>query len=416
MRMRAGWLEARLGCRVTMWFETAPSRPLPRRFAFRRSRRNPAMVTIVLQRGVPSPAPPGDRADRARGTCLARDGRMNFESPRVAGAVLAGAILIGWVVLSLAKRLLGARLAAAAQRTHTAVDDLVVHLIGRTGLAAIVFTVSWAVTPVLALPAEWRGPVRTAAVFALAIQLAIWMNATVGFVTRRHLERADVAAASATTVTALSFAVRLVLLTLIVLLTLANLGVNVTALLAGLGVGGIAVALALQSVLKDLMGALSIVINKPFLVGDTVEVNGFIGEVRKVGMRTTWLRNLPGEELIMPNQMLIDGVVRNHSRMSERRVSFMLMLHHDTRAADLDTAATIMREVVTAAPRARFARAQLKRAAMEGFEYEIVYFFESANYDLFAAAHHDILIAILKRFDESGISLAAPVLPELTRR
>ena len=340
---------------------------------------------------------------------------MNFESPAVAGVVLAGAILIGWVALSLGKRFLGARLAAAAQRTHTAVDDLVVHLIERTGLAAVVFAVIWAVSPVLALPSEWRVPLRTTAVFALAIQLTIWMNAAVGFVTRRHIERADVAAASVTTVTALSFAVRLVLLTLIVLLTLANLGVNVTALLAGLGVGGIAVALALQSVLKDLMGALSIVINKPFLVGDTIEVNGFVGEVRKVGMRTTWLRNLPGEELVMPNQMLIDGIVRNHTRMAERRVSFVLMLHHDTRPAELEAAAAIMREVVSAAPRVRFARAQLKRAAMEGFEFEIVYYFESSNYDLFAAGQHDILIAILKRFDERGIALAAPVLPELTR-
>jgi len=158
------------------------------------------------------------------------------------------------------------------------------------------------------------------------------------------------------------------------------------------------------------MGALSIVINKPFLVGDTIEVNGFLGEVRKVGMRATWLQNLPGEELIMPNQMLIDGVVRNHSRMRERRVSFGLMLHHATRASELDEAATLMREVVSAAPRVRFNRAQLKRAAPIGFEFEIVYFYESPDYDLFAAAHHDLLIAILKRFDERGIALAPPAL------
>ena len=340
---------------------------------------------------------------------------MTFDSPSVAGAVLLGAILIGWAALLLGKRVLGARLVAAARRTHTAVDDLMIHLVGRTGLTAVVFAVIWLVSPALALPAEWRGPLRMLAVFALTIQLAIWMNAAVRFVTRRYIDRADVAAATATTVTALSFAARLVLLTLLVLLALANLGVNVTALLAGLGVGGIAVALALQSVLKDLMGALSIVINKPFLVGDTIEVGPHLGEVRKVGMRSTWLRNLPGEELIIPNQMLIDGVVRNHSRMGERRVSFVLLLHHETRAAELEAAATIMREVVSAAPQVRLARAQLKRAAMEGFEFEIVYFFATSDYDLFAAGHHDILIAILKRFDERGIALAAPVLPELAR-
>ena len=338
-------------------------------------------------------------------------GRMNLDSPPVAGAVLVAAILIGWALLHLAKRVLGARIVAAVRSTRTTMDDLIVHLLDRTGLAAVVFIVVWAVSPSLALPAAWRGPLRVTAVLALTIQLAIWMNAAVQFVTRRYNERADVAPSTATTVTALSFAARLVLLTLLVLLALANLGVNVTALLAGLGVGGIAVALALQSVLKDLMGALSIVINKPFLVGDTIEVGPHLGEVRKVGMRSTWLRNLPGEELIMPNQMLIDGVVRNHSRMRERRVSFVLLLHHQTRAAELEAATTLMRDVVRAAPRARFGRAQLKRAVPAGFEFEIVYHFDSPDYDLYAATHHDVLVAILKGLDERGISLAAPVLP-----
>jgi len=335
---------------------------------------------------------------------------MRLDSPLFAGAVLVGAIVLLWTVLVVAKRVLGARVLAAAQLTRTTVDDLAVHLIDRTGLMAVVFTVIWAVSPALALPSEWRGPLRVIAVLALTIQLAIWANASVRFVTRAFIARTDVPPATATTVTALSFAARLVLLTLLLMLALANLGVNVSALLAGLGVGGIAVALALQSVLKDLMGALSIVINKPFLVGDTIEVNGFLGEVRKVGMRATWLQNLPGEELIMPNQMLIDGVVRNHSRMGERRVSFGLMLHHETRATELDEAATVMREVVSAAPRVRFNRAKLKRVAPVGFEFEIVYYFESPDYDLFAAAHHDLLIAILKRLDERGIALAPPAL------
>jgi small-conductance mechanosensitive channel len=343
---------------------------------------------------------------------------MKLDSPMLAGVFLAAAVLVGWAALLVARRVLGARLLAAARLTHTTVDDLIVHLLESTGVFAVVFVVIWAGSPAMALPGAWRGPLRVAAVFALTIQLAIWMNESVRFLTRRYTERSDVAAATATTVTALSFAVRLVLLTVLVLLALANLGVDVTTLLAGLGVGGIAVALALQSVLKDLFGALSIVINKPFLVGDTIEVGGYLGEVRKVGMRSTWLRNLPGEEVIMPNQMLIDGVVRNHSRMQERRVSFVLTLHHHTRATELEAATALMREAVSSMPRARFNRAQLKQAVPTGFELEIVYHFESPDYDLFAAAHHGLLIAIIKGLDERGIALAAPVLAgaELARR
>jgi small-conductance mechanosensitive channel len=343
---------------------------------------------------------------------------MKLDSPMLAGALLATVILVVWTLLLVARRVLGARLLAAARLTHTTVDDLVVHLLERTGLFAVVFVVIWAAAPAMPLPGAWRSPLRVAAVLALTIQLAIWMNEAVRFLTRRFTDRSDVAATTATTVTALSFAVRLVLLTVLVLLALANLGVDVSTLLAGLGVGGIAVALALQSVLKDLFGALSIVVNKPFLVGDTIEVGNFIGEVRHVGMRSTRLRNLPGEEIIMPNQLLIDGVVRNHSRMRERRVSFVLTLHTETRPAELDAAAALMRDAVRAVPRARLARAQLKHAVPTGFEFEIVYFFESPDYDLFAAAHHGLLVAILKGLDERGIALAAPPLAgaELARR
>src|SRR5829696_7834861 len=118
---------------------------------------------------------------------------MRLDSPLFAGAVLVGAIVLLWTVLVVAKRVLGARVLAAAQLTRTTVDDLAVHLIDRTGLMAVVFTVIWAVSPALALPSEWRGPLRVIAVLALTIQLAIWANAAVRFVTRRYIERTDVA-------------------------------------------------------------------------------------------------------------------------------------------------------------------------------------------------------------------------------
>src|SRR5215213_10177300 len=103
--------------------------------------------------------------------------------------------------------------------------------------------------------------------------------------------------------------------------------------------------LALQSVLKDILGAITIVINKPFLVGDLIEVDGYLGEVLSVDMRSTRLLNLPGEEVSMPNQHLLDDIVRNHSRMRERRVSFVLTLHRATRTTSLAEVEEIVRGV-----------------------------------------------------------------------
>jgi small-conductance mechanosensitive channel len=250
---------------------------------------------------------------------------------------------------------------------------------------------------------------RIAAIFALSLQLALWINVVITFATSHFVGQPDVSASGATTVTALSFAMRLLLFTLLLLLTLANLGVDISTLLAGLGVGGIAVALALQSVLKDILGAITIVISKPFFVGDLIEVDEFIGEVQKVGMRSTQLINLSGEELTMPNQHLLDGIVRNQSRMRERRVSFVLTIHHTTPIARLDEVSSLLRDGVVGTTGARFERAQLKRLAPAGFEFEIVWYVASGDYDLYAATNHDLLFAILHRLDDRGIRLAAPI-------
>src|SRR5215218_2838748 len=119
---------------------------------------------------------------------------MRIDSPLLAVLALAAMVLAGWAVLTTAKRVLGGRVVRAATRTRTPVDDLVVHLIDRTGLPAIAFLVLWAAPPALPIPVSWHGPLRTAAMLALTVQLAILVNATIRFVTDRIAERAEVRA------------------------------------------------------------------------------------------------------------------------------------------------------------------------------------------------------------------------------
>jgi small-conductance mechanosensitive channel len=247
------------------------------------------------------------------------------------------------------------------------------------------------------------------AIVALTLQLGLFVNAALRFITRRFTEQPGAPSTTATAVSALSFATQLLLYTVLLLLALANLGVNVSTLLTGLGVGGIAVALALQSVLKDILGAVTIVINKPFLVGDLIEVDEFLGVVNRVDMRSTRLTNLSGEELSMPNQHLLDGVVRNHSRMRQRRVSFVLSIHHGTPVRALAEVGPLVRESIAAVSSAIFERAQLKRVTPGSFEFEVVYCVDSADYDLYAAVNHDVLMGILQRLEARGVALAMPL-------
>jgi small-conductance mechanosensitive channel len=336
---------------------------------------------------------------------------MRPSSNLLTAAAIAVAVLVGWAVLTALKRLLGARVVRVAKQTRTSVDDLLVHLLDRTGLLAVMFVVLWTAPLVVGVPVEWRTTLRVIAIVAITVQLVILVNSGIRFVTERYTGQAEVPATAATAVTALSFALsfamRLLLFSVLLLLALANLGVDISTLLAGLGVGGIAVALALQSVLKDLLGALTIVINKPFLVGDLIEVGDFLGDVQIVGMRNTRLRNLTGEEVTMPNQHLLDCVVRNHSRMRERRVSFLITVHHHTPVARLEDVPLVIKESVGAVAGTRFDRTKLKRVALAGFEFEIVYHVESDDYDVYAAANHEILMSTLRGLEARGIALAA---------
>ncbi|MBC7169684.1 mechanosensitive ion channel, partial [Candidatus Bipolaricaulota bacterium] len=215
-------------------------------------------------------------------------------------------------------------LAAQHERKKGEVRRLVVDLVRRTN-PLFLFAVSvWAGSLAVALPEAASRALGAIALLAFLLQVASWASRFITFwVTReaRHkLEEKD--AAAATTLNAVGFMAKLVLWTLVLLLALQNLGIDVTALITGLGIGGIAVALALQNVLGDLFASVSIVVDKPFLVGDFIIVGDMLGTVERIGLKTTRIRSLTGEQLIFSNSDLLSSRIRNFKRMRERRVAF----------------------------------------------------------------------------------------------
>ena len=134
------------------------------------------------------------------------------------------------------------------------------------------------------------------------------------------------------------------------------LGVDITALVAGLGIGGIAVALALQNILGDLFASLSITLDRPFVVGDFLIVGDFLGTVEYIGIKSTRLRSLSGEQIIMANADLLGSRVRNYGRMAERRVVFTINVTYETTAEVLERIPALIREIVAAQPGTRFDR------------------------------------------------------------
>ena len=193
-----------------------------------------------------------------------------------------------------------------------------------------------------------------------------------------------------------------------VLVVLTLLGFNVTSMLAGLGIGGIAIALAAQAVLGDLFAAVAIYIDKPFVVGDSIKVADFSGTVERIGLKTTRVRSAGGELLVYPNSALTSARIQNFQRMEERRVEIGFSVPMGTATETLKKIPAQIAAVVNRTPNLRFGRAHLAAFEESGFRFEIVFFVLTADYAIYMDAQQAVLISLLEALRADGIDLAQP--------
>jgi small-conductance mechanosensitive channel len=199
-----------------------------------------------------------------------------------------------------------------------------------------------------------------------------------------------------------------VIWSLVLLAALDNLGVDITALVAGLGVGGIAVGLALQDVLKDTFAALSIILDKPFELGDFVVVDDLAGNVEHIGIKTTRVRSLSGEQLVFGNGDLLSSRIRNFKRLVERRGLFTFGVLYSTPADTLERIPEMVREIVDGLETTRFDRAHFKAFGDSSMDFEVVYYVLDAEYLTFMDLQQAINLALVRRFADEGIEFAYP--------
>jgi small-conductance mechanosensitive channel len=310
-------------------------------------------------------------------------------------------------VLFAAKLLLKKRLAALATRTSTQIDDALVALFGATNVVFIIVVAVQAASSALALPRGATGVLGVVAILALTIQAGLWGRAAVRSITRGYIHRQS-DAASRTAVFAAGFLAQGIIWAFVFVAALTALGYNVTALLTGLGIGGIAIALAVQNILGDLFAALSIVVDKPFLVGETIDVDGQVGTVEKIGLKTTRVRALQGEEVVYSNADLLKARVRNYARMRERRIVMTISLAPETPAAVVSRVPGMIREIVQQQPNVRFDRVHLARLANASMDFELVFFSLNPDFNVGMDLQQGIYLALLRRFESERIQLAIP--------
>ncbi|MGB5260215.1 MAG: mechanosensitive ion channel family protein, partial [Gammaproteobacteria bacterium] len=293
--------------------------------------------------------------------------------------------------------------------TETTWDDALVEVLRRTRWLFLLITALFAGSLLLTLPERVRSVVNGAMVVALIVQAGIWLNALIlfwaeGYRQRKLREDPE----SVTTMSAISFVGRMVLWSIILLLILDNLGVDVTALVAGLGVGGIAVALAVQNILGDLFASLSIVIDKPFTVGDFLIIDDCLGSVEHIGLKTTRMRSLSGEQLVFSNADLLSSRIRNYGRMFERRVLFNIGVTYQTPRDQLIKIPTYIREAVELQASTRFDRSHFKEYGDFSLNFETVYYVLGPDYNTYMDIQQTINLRIHERFEEEAIEFAYP--------
>ncbi len=321
---------------------------------------------------------------------------------------LISALFILWA-LYIVRRIVFKSLTAFAESTDTEIDDMVVEILKKTKFLCMLILSIFIASNLLSLPLKEINILKNIAIAALLFQAAIWSNAiiTIGFPFIMK-KKVDQDTAKLTLFNSLAFIGKFILWSIVILMILDNFGINVTALAAGLGVGGIAVALAVQNILGDLFASLSIVLDKPFVIGDFIVVGDILGTVEKIGLKTTRVRSLSGEMIVVSNTDLLSSRIRNYKQMMERRIIFSLGVTYQTSAEQLELIPGIIREIITAEELARFDRAHFKNYGDFSLNFEIVYYVLSRDYNIYMDVQQRINIALYKKFAEEKIEFAYP--------
>jgi len=328
----------------------------------------------------------------------------SFEDWAAALAVAGASMIAMFGVRAVVLR----RMEAVTRRTHTRLDDFVLAMLSQTYLLFMLLFAIYFGSTFLDLTVKQETFVTRTAIAALLLQVAIWGDTGLQ-AWRDQFSIGPVDGERRASSGVLCFISRLILWLVITLMILDNFGINITTLVASLGIGGVAVALATQNILGDLFASLSIMLDKPFEVGDFIIVGDVLGSVEHIGLKTTRVRGLGGEQVVFSNGELLKSRIHNHKRMQTRRVAFVLRVAYGTSEELLCRIPQIIREIVTSKPGIDFERAHFFSWGQWSLDFEVVYHFRSPDYIRHMDAQQAIFLEIYRRFQEAGIEFAQPL-------
>jgi small-conductance mechanosensitive channel len=324
----------------------------------------------------------------------------------IALATVVGVMVVLWLVRGIMIHYFSRK---ARESDHDGYDFMLA-VARRTPFPLMLMVSLYAGQGLLAIPEKVVAWLDSAAVAAVVLQAALWANALVTFwLNSYQKQNRNLDPSRVTTMRAVTLAARLMLIVIATILILDNIpGVQITALMASLGIGGIAIALAIQNILSDLFASLSIILDKPFVLGDFIIVDNYMGSVEYIGLKTTRIRSLSGEELVFANNDLLKSRIRNYKRMEERRVVFSLGVTYQTPFAKLKAIPGWIEAIIKGQGMVRFDRAHFQAFGDSALRYEIVYYMLDPDYNRYMDIQQAINLAIHQKFEAEGVVFAYP--------
>lgn len=336
-------------------------------------------------------------------------GKVYYGNDLQSWAEALGIFLLLLVVLPLAKVGLDQRLRALPAHKSPTVLELAIALYHSTTRLFILAMASYLALKTLSLPARVDHFIDIGIEFAFWTQAALWGARTARFLVERRMQR--VGGDQLPTLAILRFVSLVLVWALAMLMLLSNLGINVTTLITSLGVGGVAVALAVQNVLGDVLASLAIAFDKPFQIGDELHLDDLNGTVERIGIKSTHLRSIDGEQIIIGNAQLLQARLKNFGRAREQRTTCVLSFAFDTPVDTLRSVPAQVELVVKSLANARFGRCALRGLGSAGFEYEISFYATAPATTSLADLRAQFTLALIEQLRSQRIGFASAGAP-----
>jgi small-conductance mechanosensitive channel len=322
--------------------------------------------------------------------------------------LLSGAgALIGFLIVHTTLKVAAAKVRAQQAQHPSGARSVIIAVLGATRpWLVFVLAVLLAIGPLVFLP-RVETLIGHLVFVVVGIQIALWANSLIHLWVETSTQPGRTRI-NPVIATILAWAAQVLVWAVLLMFVLANLGVNITAFVASLGVGGIAVALAAQNILGDLFASAAIGLDKPFEVGQFIAFGSDLGTVDHVGIKTTRIKSLSGEQLVISNTQLLNQLIRNYGRMSERRVVFGFRVPYGTPRDRVEAIPPRVRALLEQEEQVRFDRAHLANFGEFGLEFEVVYYALSPDFTLYRDIQQRVNLGIMALFEEFGVEFAVP--------